>query len=134
MVCKVNTRCILVWAERPYFQCSLLLLLLCTKVLVVWGYKLVERGIAPRSLRVGVFGCLSVCLVQCHCMVSSRRRRWLRVPPSPFIVCKGRGRVTAFGCTKIEKECPKMLHIPSFPLSSCIRIVIVVVVACHDCR
>jgi hypothetical protein len=40
MVCKVDTRCILVWAERPYFQCSLLLVLLCTEVLVVGGYKL----------------------------------------------------------------------------------------------
>jgi hypothetical protein len=72
MVCKANTRCILVWAERPYFQCSLLLVLLCTEVLVVGGYKLVERGIAPRSLCVGVFKCLSMCLVHCHCVVSSR--------------------------------------------------------------
>jgi hypothetical protein len=37
-------------AERPYVQCSLLLVLLCTEVLVVGGYKLVERGMAPRSL------------------------------------------------------------------------------------
>jgi hypothetical protein len=37
-------------AERPYVQCSLLLMLLCTEVLVVGGYKLVERGMAPRSL------------------------------------------------------------------------------------
>jgi hypothetical protein len=50
MVCKADTRCILVRAERPYIQCSLLLVLLCTEVLVVGGYKLVERGIAPRSL------------------------------------------------------------------------------------
>jgi hypothetical protein len=41
MVCKVDTRFILVRAERPYFQCSLLLVLLCTEVLVVGGYKLV---------------------------------------------------------------------------------------------
>jgi hypothetical protein len=41
---------ILVRAERPYIRCSLLLVLLCTEVLVVVGYKLVERGIAPRSL------------------------------------------------------------------------------------
>jgi hypothetical protein len=39
MVCKVDIRCILVQAECPYFQCSLLLVLLCTKVLVVGGYK-----------------------------------------------------------------------------------------------
>jgi hypothetical protein len=71
MVCKANTRCILVWAECSYFQCSLLLLLLCTEVHVVGGYKLVERGIAPRSLCVGVFGCWSVRLVHCHCVVSS---------------------------------------------------------------
>jgi hypothetical protein len=69
MVCKADTRCILVRAKRPYFQCSLLLALLCTKVLVVGGYKLVERGIALRSLCVGVFECLSVCLVHCHCVV-----------------------------------------------------------------
>jgi hypothetical protein len=73
MVCKVDTRYILVRAKRPYFQCSLLLVLLYTKVLVVGGYKLVERGIAPRSLCVVVFKCLSVCLVHCHCVVSSCR-------------------------------------------------------------
>jgi hypothetical protein len=66
MVCKADTRCILVQAKRPYLQCSLLLVLLCTKVLVVGGYKLVERGIAPRFVCVGVFKCLSVCLVHCH--------------------------------------------------------------------
>jgi hypothetical protein len=55
MVCKADTRFILAWAERPYFQCLLLLVLLYTEVLVVEGYKLVERGIAPRSLCVGVF-------------------------------------------------------------------------------
>jgi hypothetical protein len=66
MVYKADTRCILVQVERPYFQCSLMLVLLCTKVLVVGGYKLVERWIAPRSLCVGVFECLSVCLVHCH--------------------------------------------------------------------
>jgi hypothetical protein len=71
MLCKADTRCIPVRAERPYFQCSLLLVLLCTEVLVVGGYKLVERGMAPRSLCVGVFECLSVCLVHCHCMVLS---------------------------------------------------------------
>jgi hypothetical protein len=58
----------------------------------------------------------------------------LRVPPSPFIVCKGRGRVTVSRCTKIERKGPKVLPIPSFPLSSCIRIVIVVVVACRGYR
>jgi hypothetical protein len=58
MMCKADIRCILVQAERPYFQCSLLLVLLYTEVLVVGGYKLVERGIAPRSLCVGVFECV----------------------------------------------------------------------------
>jgi hypothetical protein len=57
MVCKADTRCILVWVECPYIQCSLLLVLLCTEVLVVGGYKLVERGMTPRSLCVGVFEC-----------------------------------------------------------------------------
>jgi hypothetical protein len=71
MVCEADTRCILVRAKRPYFQWSLLLVLLCTEVLVVGGYKVVERGITPMSLCVGVFKCLSVCLVHCHCMVSS---------------------------------------------------------------
>jgi hypothetical protein len=50
MVCKADTRCILARAEHPYVQCSLLLVLPCTGVLVVGGYKLVERGTAPRSL------------------------------------------------------------------------------------
>jgi hypothetical protein len=62
-VSRDRTRLMLVWVERPYFLCSLLLVLLCTEVLVVGGYKLVERGITPRSLCVGVFECLSVCLV-----------------------------------------------------------------------
>jgi hypothetical protein len=39
MVCKADTRCILVWAECPYIQCSLLLVLLCTEVLVVGGIQ-----------------------------------------------------------------------------------------------
>jgi hypothetical protein len=71
MVCKADTRFILVQAKRPYFQCSLLLVLLCTEVLVVGGYKLVEREMAPKSLCVGVFECLSVCLVICHCWALS---------------------------------------------------------------
>jgi hypothetical protein len=71
MVCKADTRFILVRVERPYFQCSLLLMLLCTEVLVVGGYKLVKRGMAPRSLCVDVFECLSVCLVHCHCWALS---------------------------------------------------------------
>jgi hypothetical protein len=48
MVRKTDTRCILVCVERPYIQCSLLLVLPCTRVLVVGGYKVVERGMAPR--------------------------------------------------------------------------------------
>jgi hypothetical protein len=66
-VCKADTRFILVRAKRPYFQCSLLLVLLCTEMLVVGGYKLVERGIAPRSLCVGAFECLTICSVHCRC-------------------------------------------------------------------
>jgi hypothetical protein len=57
-----------------------------------------------------------------------------RVPPFFFIVCKGRGRVTISGCTKIERKGPKVLPIPSFPLSSCIRTVFIAVVACRGCR
>jgi hypothetical protein len=49
-LCKVDTRCILVQAKHPYVQCSLLLVLPCTGVLAVGGYKLVERGMAPKSL------------------------------------------------------------------------------------
>jgi hypothetical protein len=71
MVCKADTRFILVRAECPYFQCSLLLVLFCTEVLVVEGYKLVERRMAPRSLFVGAFECLSVCLLHCCCWVLS---------------------------------------------------------------
>jgi hypothetical protein len=67
-VCKTDTRCILVRAECPYVQCSLLLVLLCIEVLVVGEYKLVERGMAPKSLRVGVFECLSVCVCVCACV------------------------------------------------------------------
>jgi hypothetical protein len=66
MVCKADIRFILVQDECPYFQCSLLLVLLCTEVFVVGGYKLAEREIAPRSLCVDVFECLSVCLVHCR--------------------------------------------------------------------
>jgi hypothetical protein len=62
MVCKADTRCILVRAKCPYVQCSLLLVLFCTEVLVVGGYKLIERGMTPRSLCVGVFECWSVCV------------------------------------------------------------------------
>jgi hypothetical protein len=57
-----------------------------------------------------------------------------RVPSSPFIVCKGRGQFTVSGCTKIERKGPKVILIPSFPLSLCIRTVAVVVVACRGYR
>jgi hypothetical protein len=132
MVYKADTRFILVRVEHPYFRCSLLLVLLCTEVLVV-GYKLVERRMSPRSLCVGVFECSSVCLVHCRCWALSLLFL-SSVPPSPFIACKGRGRVTVSGCTKIEIKGPKVLHIASFPPSSCIRTVVVVVVACRGCR
>jgi hypothetical protein len=62
MVCKADTRCILVQAKRPYVQCSLLLMLLCTGMLIAGGYKLVERGMAPRSLGVGAFECFGCVL------------------------------------------------------------------------
>jgi hypothetical protein len=39
MVCKADTRFILVRVECPYIQCSLLLVLLCTEVLVVGGIQ-----------------------------------------------------------------------------------------------
>jgi hypothetical protein len=52
-----HKRYILVRAGRLYFQCSLLLVSLCTEVLVVGGYKLIERGMTPRSLCVGMFEC-----------------------------------------------------------------------------
>jgi hypothetical protein len=132
MVCKADTRSILVWAEYPYVQCLLLLMLLCTEVLVVGGYKLVERGIAPKSL--------CVCVRVFECMLSTLpllgvvQHVLSRVSPSPFIVCKRRGRVTVSGCTKIERKGPKVLPISSFPLSSCIRTVVVVVVACRGYR
>jgi hypothetical protein len=123
MVCKANTRCILVRAERSYFQCSLLLVLLCTNVLVVGGYKL-------DGSQVSMCGCVQVleCVLSTlplRDVISLCRSLWSRVPPSPFIVCKGRGRVTTFGCMKKERECPKVLPIPSFPLNSSIRIVII---------
>jgi hypothetical protein len=67
-------------------------------------------------------------------LVGVVQRVLLRFPPSPFIVCKGRGQVIVSGCTKIERKGPKMLPIPSFPLSSCIRTVVVVVMACRGYR
>jgi hypothetical protein len=109
MVCKADIRCILVRAECPYVQCSLLLVLLCAEVLLVgdtsWSkYKLVERGMAPKSLCVGVFECLSVCLEHCHSVVlSCPVALWLRVPLSFFIACKERGRVTVFRCKKMKR-------------------------------
>jgi hypothetical protein len=59
---------------------------------------------------------------------------WSRVPPSPFIICKGRGQVIVFRCTKIERECPKVLPIPSFPFSSCFRTAVIAVVPRRGCR
>jgi hypothetical protein len=131
MICKADTRCILVRAERPYFQCSLLLVLLCTEVLVVGG---IQAGRERDGSQVCVCGCVQVL----ECMLSTLLLRGIilphvlsRVPPFPFIVCKGRGQVTTFGCTKMERGCPKVLPIPSYSLSSCICTV-VVVVACRS--
>jgi hypothetical protein len=56
-MCKADTRCILVRAERPYFQCSLLLVLLCTEVLVV-GDTSRSREEWLLGLCVGVFECV----------------------------------------------------------------------------
>jgi hypothetical protein len=96
------------------------------------GYKLVKRGMDPRSLWVGVFICLSVCILYCHCWALFLCFLSLHVKgPSPFIVCKGRGRVTVFGCMKIERKGPKVLPIASLPLCSCIRTITMVVVACY---
>jgi hypothetical protein len=53
----VDTICILVWAERPYIQCSLLLVLPRAGVLVVGGYKL---GRERDHSQVSVSGCVRV--------------------------------------------------------------------------
>jgi hypothetical protein len=106
MVCKVDTRCILVRAKHPYFQCSLLLMLLCTEVLVVGGYKLVERGIAPRSLCVGVFEYLSVCLVHCHCMVSSHHSLLVEGSSLPFYSMHREGLGYSIWMYKNRKKMP----------------------------
>jgi hypothetical protein len=99
----------------------------------------IQAGQERDSSQVSVYGCVQVL----ECVLSTLPlcgvvlpfcSLWSRVPPSPFIVRKRRGRVTIFGCTKIERECPKVLPIPSFPLSSCIRTIIVVVVAGRGCR
>jgi hypothetical protein len=105
MVCKADTRCILVQDERPYFQCSLLLMLLCTEVLVVGGYKLVERGIAPKSLCVGVFECLSVCSVHCHCGVLSNRH-FVKGPSLPFYNMQREGSSYSIWMYKNRKKRP----------------------------
>jgi hypothetical protein len=133
MVCKADTRFTLVRVERPYFQCSLLLMLFCTEVLIVGGYKLVERGITPMSLCVSVFECLSVCLVHCCCWALSNRS-FVEGLSLPFYSMQREGQITICGCTKIKGKGPKVLLIPSFPLSSYIRTVVVVVVACRGCR
>jgi hypothetical protein len=107
MVCKADTRCILVQAECPYVQCSLLLVLLCTEVLVVGDTSWSREG---WLLGLCVWMCSSaecVCLEHYNSVVlSCRATLWLRVPPSPFISCKGRGRVIVFGCTKNRKRMP----------------------------
>jgi hypothetical protein len=98
----------------------------------------IQAGRERDGSQVSVCGCVWVFV----CVLSTLSlsgvvlpcRHWSRVPPSPFIVCKRRDRVTAFGCTKIERECPKVLPIPNFPLSLCIRIVIIAVVARRGCR
>jgi hypothetical protein len=70
-----------------------------------------------------VCGCVRVfeCMLSIVPLLGIVQPILLRVLASPFIVCKERDRVTVFGCTKIERKCPKVLPIPSFSLSSCIR-------------
>jgi hypothetical protein len=73
MVCKADTRCILVRAERPYFQCSLLLVLLCTEVLVVGG---IQAGRERDSSQVSVCGCVRVF----ECVLSTLPLRGVGLP------------------------------------------------------
>jgi hypothetical protein len=91
----------------------------------------IQAGRERDSSQVSVCGCVQVfeCMLSTLSLLGIVQRVLSRVPPSPCIVCKGRGRVIVSGCTKIERKCPKLLPIPSFPLSSCIRTVIIVVVA-----
>jgi hypothetical protein len=93
-----------------------------------------ERDGSPVSVSgcVRVFGCVLSTLPLLGTVF--RLTTLSRVPPSLFIVCKGRGRVTVSRCTKIERKGPKVLPIDSFPLSSCIRTVIVVAMACRGYR
>jgi hypothetical protein len=84
-------------------------------------------------VRLSVFGCV-LCTLPMLGIVFSCLSPPLRVPSSPFIVCKGRGRVTVSGCTKIERKGPKVLPIARFHLYSCIRTVIIAMEACHGCR
>jgi hypothetical protein len=86
--------------------------------------------------QVSMCGCVRVfeCMLSTLPLLGVVQRVLSRVSPSPFIVCKGRGRVTVSRCTNIEREGPKVLPIPSFPLSLCIRTVIVMMLACHGCR
>jgi hypothetical protein len=103
MVCKADTRFILVRAERPYLQCSLLLMLLCTEVLVVGG---IQAGRERDSSQVSVCGCVRVseCMLSTLPLLGVVQHVLSRVLPSPFIVCKGRGRVTVSRCMKIERK------------------------------
>jgi hypothetical protein len=81
-VCKADTRCILVQVECPYVQCSLLLVLLCTEVLVVGGTSWSREGWLL-GLYVWVCSNARVCayLEHCHSVVLSCYVAWLRVPP-----------------------------------------------------
>jgi hypothetical protein len=81
----------------------------------------------------GVFGCLSVCLVRCHCFVSSCRPL-VEGSSLPFYSMQREGSSYNIWMYKNRKKCPKVLPIPSFSLISCIRTVVVVVVVCRDCR
>jgi hypothetical protein len=106
MVCKANIRFILVRVECPYFQCSLLLVLLCTEVLIVGGYKLVERGIAPRSL------CVCVCVRVFECMLSTLpllgvvQPCFVEGPPLPFYSMQREGSSYSIWMYKNRKKRP----------------------------
>jgi hypothetical protein len=96
----------------------------------------IQAGRERDSSQVSVCGCVRVseCVLSTLLLLDVVHFFLSRVPPSPFIVCKGRGQVTVSGCMKIERKGPKALPIPGFLFSSCIRTVVVAVVACHGCR
>jgi hypothetical protein len=96
----------------------------------------IQAGREKDGSQVSGCGCVRVfeCILTTLLLLGIVQLVLSRVPPSPFIVCKGRSRVTVLGCMKIERKGPKVLPIPSLPLGSCVRTVVIVVVACYGCR